>query len=159
MPENRPQPRRQAIVVRRAPRLTNVDLIERFERDIRFLIVVKDDGGQINVKNFWRFALGDMRTNDRDIAYGGGFPEDRRAMEQVQHGFRALIRHGTLAAGNLPDQIEKLAVVLGDGDLNLFGRQADRLGNRANDFRRRLTVNLRPAGIAQINAAIRPDAL
>lgn len=139
--------------------MADVNLVERFEQDVRFLILAENDGGQIDVKDFRRLAVGDVRADDGDVARGRAGRQTAEAMKQIQHGFRPLIGDHALAAGNLTKQIKILTGVLRDGDANLIGRYAHRLGNHVRDVRRCFAIDLRPAGIAEVDAAIGVDAV
>lgn len=134
--------------------MANVHLVEGLKTQVGPLIVVHEDGPQMDVKDLGLAAFGNMGA-DHVYVIGGGPPSDAAGpLEQVQNGLGTLVSRRVLEAHRLTEEVDALAVILGDPDLDPARRHADRYRHQAGALGRRSSFDGRVEGFSQFNAAI-----
>src|SRR5262249_36113592 len=135
------------------------DLVERLQGDVRLGILLHEDIDQLDVKHLRLNAVGDARADDEDLVRGGPRRDAARALQQVEDGFRAAVRHGALQTGTFAEEIDFLAVEFGDANLDGRDRDPGRGDHARGDLSDRLAFDTQTAKAAQVEPAVRSDGL
>jgi hypothetical protein len=133
----------------------DVDLIKRLKGKIGPLVMTKENGFQIDMKDFGRTAVGDVGANDVDLGDSGTGGEAPNTLEHLTHFLRPFIGNSPLEPVDLADQVKLLTPVLGDPDVDRSRRRAGPLGNNSDNLWNGPALNPRSAQFAQVNPSVR----
>ena len=118
----------------------------------------QDNRPQIDGKDFRSRALGDVRTDNVDVGGFGAGGDAADAPQQVEHRFLAAIRHGALQALDLAEEVNLLAAIFGNLDLNRAFLDSGDPCHLLTDFGGGLAFHSQPAQWTEVDAAVRVDA-
>jgi hypothetical protein len=105
------------------------------------LILRHQDASQVDMENLRLLVFTNTGPDNVRFVRGSARRYSSRPLQQIHDRFRTLVRHGSLDADSRPEQVNVLALKLGDLDLNQVRVTSACSCHATSNLRRRLSLD------------------